>query len=767
MFLFVYPLSLHASDRVIGVMKVIVNTDDKGEYFIVLTPEGDVLVRQEDLMEIGLRELSKSTEITTEQGEYVSLKSLSPEATFEIDEKSSSLLITADPQLLGKNIVDLSYEQPPDVRYTEDLAGFINYGIGYSTGDDFEREVWTIPWEAGISIHSYLVFSNFLYSKTETDERHVRLFSNITKDDTVGMRRFIFGDFTASTGTLGSGGVFGGLSISKNFSVKPYFIRSPGLDLSGVIETPSEVELYVNDILVRSERFPAGEFELRNLPHATGSGKSVLVIKDAYGHEERIEAPFYISTQLLKKGLHDYSYNLGFTREQLGQEDFKYGDFALLGFHRFGFSNAFTGGVNAEADENVMNMGLSASLTLGGLGETNASYAMSLEDERYGYGAFLSHLYAGRNMNARISLRGFSREYATLALSSSDDKARFEGTFGLGFNLRGLGAISASYSMADFYEAEERQRITLYYTLRLLRNASLHIRASRTETDEVVDEVFAGLTFFLGSGQSGSLNYHVQDDRTAEAVSFQQNPPLGRGYGYRFLVENREDYQGDEQIEGNGSLRYNGLYGIYSAGYRRMAEENSYDLNISGGIAFIDGSIFPSRPIRDSFALVKVGDLGDVRVNYSNNEVDTTNSSGEVIVPDLTSYYYNDISIDDKDIPVNYEIREIRQYVSPPLRGGSIVSFDIVKLQGFVGRFFIMDKGVKKAAEYWGLNIQIDDELREYIIGKKGEFYFENLPAGRYPATLFWQEKRCPFDITIPDSTDIMVDMGEVYCEMD
>ena len=748
-------------------MKVFLNTEDKGEYFMVLTSEGDLLVRREDLLGMGLREVPEDSEITIEHEIYVALKSLSPRVTFEIDEKESALRITVDPRLLEKNIVDFSSERPSDVLYTKESASFLNYSVGYSAGDDFDFKAWNIPWEAGVSIGGYLGFSNFFYTRTETDEKFVRLFSNVTKDDTIRMRRIVVGDFSAFSGTLGSGGIFGGLSLSKSFALSPYFVKSPGLDLSGVLETPSEVELYVNDILVSREQFPAGEFEFQKQPYFTGSGESVLVIKDAYGREKRVEVPFYISTQLLKAGLHDYSYNLGFKRNELGQKSFEYDDATFLGFHRVGFSNALTGGVRAEADKDVVNIGLSASFILWRLGETNVSYAVSSEDGRNGYGAFISHLYTERYVSGGFSLRGFSREYATLELSSLDDKLRYEGTFNLGFNQKSFGSLSATYSTADFYTAEDRRITSLYYTRRLFRNASINIRASRTAADEVVYEVFAGLTYFLGAGRSGSLNYQVQDDRKAGSISLQQNPPLGKGYGYRLLVDHREDDRGDEQIGGNAFLRYNGPYGIYSVNYSRFAEQNNYDMTVSGGLAFINRSLYPARPIRDSFALVKVSSLGGVTVNYSNNEVGATNSSGEVIVPDLTSYYYNDISIEEKDIPVNYEIKELKKYVAPPLRGGSIVKFDLVKLQGFVGRLFIVQEGESKAAEYWGLYIWMDDESKEAIVGKNGEFYLENLPAGSFPAKLFWQDKECKFDIIIPESNDIMVDMGKVTCEMD
>ena len=60
----------------------------------------------------------------------------------------------------------------------------------------------------------------------------------------------------------------------------------------------------------------------------------------------------------------------------------------------------------------------------------------------------------------------------------------------------------------------------------------------------------------------------------------------------------------------------------------------------------------------------------------------------------------------------------------------------------------------------------MDDQVIEAVIGKEGEFYLENLPSGRFPARLFLKEKECKFELTIPKSDEMLVEMGEVTCEM-
>ena len=68
-----------------------------------------------------------------------------------------------------------------------------------------------------------------------------------------------------------STGVFlAGLSVSREFSLDPYFIRTPLPRLSGAATGPSTLDVYVNGALVRSEAIAPGTFELKNLPVTEG-----------------------------------------------------------------------------------------------------------------------------------------------------------------------------------------------------------------------------------------------------------------------------------------------------------------------------------------------------------------------------------------------------------------------------------------------------------------------------------------------------------------
>jgi outer membrane usher protein len=295
---------------------------------------------------------------------------------------------------------------------------------------------------------------------------------------------------------------------------------------------------------------------------------------------------------------------------------------------------------------------------------------------------------------------------------------------------------------------------------------SFSLSANRTENDDVFYDVFVGLNIILGKNRSGTINYNMQEDMSTLSASIHKSPPIGIGYGYRARVETTEYEKADRETSGNASVQYKGAYGIYSGEYRRTEDQDSYDLNLSGSLAYIDKAFYPSRPIYDSFALVKVADVEGVRVKYQNQEVGSTNNQGEVIVPGLISYYNNKISIESVDLPLEYNIYEEAKYVSTPYRSGGIVEFDVSKLQTFEGTLFFIDNGKKHTADYAGLQLKVDDKIIETIVGTNGAYYLENIPPGTFPAKLFLDDKECHFNMVIPESDETIVEMGEITCEL-
>jgi outer membrane usher protein len=130
----------------------------------------------------------------------------------------------------------------------------------------------------------------------------------------------------------------------------------------------------------------------------------------------------------------------------------------------------------------------------------------------------------------------------------------------------------------------------------------------------------------------------------------------------------------------------------------------------------------------------------------------------------MLSYYGNNLSIEDKDIPLGYRIDATQQTLAPPLRGGVLASFPVHRLQAVTGSIRLTEEGREIIPALGEFRIDIGGQHYESPLGTKGEFYFENLPAGRHSGIIEFNERQCQIDIEMPQSAESLVKLGTLTC---
>jgi outer membrane usher protein len=156
-----------------------------------------------------------------------------------------------------------------------------------------------------------------------------------------------------------------------------------------------------------------------------------------------------------------------------------------------------------------------------------------------------------------------------------------------------------------------------------------------------------------------------------------------------------------------------------------------------------------------------------MRGYVNNQEVGRTDSRGELVVPNnLVSYYGNRIRINDQDIPLDYRVDTTEKTIAPPFRGGSLVVFPIKRLQILTGILRIDADGELRVPTYGTLTVTTQDGPVESPVGKNGEFYLENLGAGRYDAVVEYQTTTCRVTLTVPAATEPFIKLGEIRCSL-
>lgn len=751
-------------------VKVSLNGEVKGELLVRLLDDGDFLVRTADLAAMGLS-VSPGRTVEIEGEPHRSLRSLE-KMSFVFREKTLSLELTAHPSVLPVRVIDFQSPRQPKVLYPKDSSGFINYGVTWTGGKPGDAESLDVTGQVGARYGDFLFLSDAVFEKTRADQRMVRLSTNVTRDWREEMRRLVLGDITASSGDLGTGVNLGGAGFSKIYRIDPYFLRYPLAGVRGMVSLPSEAEVYLGGTRIRTEKLLPGQFELKNISSLGGRNDVTVVIKDPFGREQTILYPFYFTETLLEKGLHEYSYNVGFLRRKFGEESNRYGPIAFSAFHNYGVSDRVTLGGRGEGTGDRANLGPQAAFRVGEAGIVALSLAGSARrGGRFGAAGEATHSFQGRAVSTRILLKGESRDYAVAAEEGRDstDAVRYEVAAGAGYGTPRMGTLSADFDYLKRHAGMERRTATVAYSRTIGRNVSVQGSFRNVREGETVNEFMLGVNYYPGGDLSLNAGYREADGVRTETVQARKNLPAGEGWGYGASVE-RMDSTAFSSTLVNPSVQYNARFGSYAAEYRGEridggAASSLVRLSAYGGVAVVGKTMGFSRPITDSFGLVSVGNLEGIRVYQNNQEMGHTDGRGKLFLPSLGSYYENQVSIADKDVPIEYSLREVLKVVSPPLRSGSLIPFEVKRFQAVTGTLGVQRDGEWKPAEYAEIRVPAEGKEITFPTGKGGEFYVEDLGPGTHPAYVGQEGRRCHFRMMVPATDDTIVDLGRLTCE--
>ena len=762
-----WSLPINAGDLI--PLKILVNTSDKGEFFVILEQEGEILVAKNDVQLLGIQLTGLQQEIAGQT--YVSLRSMQPELTYKLNDHTLELHLTVSPLFLSKTMLNLIDNKPNNNFHLGIDSAFLNYSFIHRFNDEDGLRSFDAPLEGVISAHDWLFKSQFNYhyeliSESEGKVYWQRGLTNITRDFPKKLDRFILGDFQAHSGELGGSGVFLGLSFQKKYSMASYFTKYPGLTINGVLDTPSQVDMYVNDILVRTEHLPSGRYEISNMPNLYGAGSVKLEVTDAFGRKKIEYVPYYVSTKLLRVGLADYSYNLGFERDAASHEQIFYASTpTFLGYHRWGLTRYLTAGYRFEFSQILSNAGLSATGLVGSLGEVEAGVSVSQFDAEQGTAGYFRYGFTSQYLHGRYSFKSVDQTFATLSTFESEVGLKESQSVGIGVHGLMVGSLAFNYTQTNFYSKQQTKSSSIIYSVRIAKRTSFLFRGVRTENEGgESDAVFASINTSFGRRTSANVSHSKQQALVTNSTTLQNSASVGTGVGYRLRVseQNEESNKSDYLKDGSVQIKMKYLSVIGSVFQGELTD--TYQSQIAGSMAFIDNDYFLARPIYDSFGLVKVDDLDNIRVYYGNELVDKTDG-GKLIIPNLTSYADNRISIEPLDVPIERSLKETHQVVTPKFRTGSVASFEVDRFQGFSGTILIRQDGISKPAEYADLMFNYKGLVSETVIGRNGEFYFENLAVGNHQATITLKGEKCRFVITVPPSQETMVELGQHVCQ--
>ncbi|BDU16232.1 fimbria/pilus outer membrane usher protein [Lysobacter auxotrophicus] len=605
------------------------------------------------------------------------------------------------------------------------------------------------------------VLVNTGYSTLENGHHdYTRQDSYWTYSDVERMRTYTVGDFISSSLTWTRAVRLGGISIARNFDVRPDLITFPVPALGGSAVVPTTVDLFINGLRQETAQATGGPFVFAGAPALTGAGQARIVFQDALGREVVLMRPLYMDSRLLAAGNTDYAAQFGYVRRSYGSRSFDYRDSpALTGSLRRGMRDGFTFEAHGEFADGLRNAGVGALVELGRFGVIDGSWSQSAGDARgnqYGLGyQYLSPYFT-------IDIRGLRTQddYRDIGFLEGAliPERQAHASFSVPITQR--HSVIVTYTRQDASATGGSRIITLGYNGSFGERLNVFATAYRDLDQDDPGGLYIGASLSLDNRRSASVAASRNGDVDTVTLSAGRSVDYERGgFGWNLSL----DGGSDDYRHSLGRLDYRGRHveASLTAEHARRGTQRyiNHSLFANGAFILMDGDLMASRYVYDAFALVSTRGVPNVPVLRENAYVGTTNRHGHLLVPDLQAYEINRLALDVTNLPIDIAYQSDRMEVAPRAQSGVLADFAMGRYEG--ATVILHDEA--GAPLPVGTPVEQLDTGESYVVGYDGEVFVPALvDQARLAATI--GGVRCVATIRFDKETDVLKTIGPFTC---
>ncbi len=665
-----------AEDDASLLLEVKINGFPTGKIGEFILRKGDLLSRSEEIRDLGLR-LPIGSVATADLLSFSAL----PNVTWRVEESTQMLYITARPESLEINIVKVDQRSESDRNVETGTGLTLNYdvvdtAVGMQNGVSGSLDVRAFS-PRGVFNSGTLVYHG--QGDAHGDQKHlIRLDTAMIFVAPSSLTRFTLGDFITGSLSWTRPVRLEGFQVRSDFTMRPDLITFPLPTLSGVTAVPSTVDVLANGNTVLSSQVNPGPFEIPALPVVSGAGNISITTTDPLGHSITVSRPFYASAALLKPGLQAFSIQAGAVRLNWGAASNDYGAFAGSAIYRRGLTNRLTIEGNVEGTSKFASGGGGVVVNLHDQGIVNLALAASEAAGNVGaqYSAGLQRLGASYSFSAAFTAA--DARFRDTAALSGQPLPRRQISGNAGYTTRHVGSFGVALAVLDQAPGvnlpsttgfvEHPRVLSATYSLQVHR-LSLVTSLLRNFASSSSNGVTVGLT--LPFGRVGSATASFGSESSLTQLQVRQSAVSVGEWGYEGFVS------GGEAPHEFAKVEHKSRTSLLSIGLDRSGEQTSLISEAQGAFSLIDGSVFASNTVNDSFAVVDTEGLPDVHVFAENRPVGRTDRSGRLLVPDLRSFDNNRLEINLLDIPLDAAVNSVVQHVRPLDHAGVVLKFKV------------------------------------------------------------------------------------------
>lgn len=750
--------------------------------------------------------------LTTEQLDQIGLSMLKPkdQQSLAIDQiagvnvdynaELQQLMIDLPTSWLPSQHITVNKTMYKQVEAKSSLGALMNYDI-YATSPEQKNASDNVSlWTEQRVFDGFGVVSNTgIYRKSFAGEqsnnqsdRYVRYDTQWKYSNENSMVSYSFGDVITDSLPWSSSVRLGGFQIARNFATRPDLITYPLPQFMGNAAIPSTVDLYINNYKMDTQLLNPGPFTLETQPYINGAGNATVVTTDALGRQVSTTVPFYVASNLLGKGLTDYSFSSGILRRNYGLKSSDYSDAAMNGITRYGITDWLTVEGRAEGAQYLFSSGIGAGIRLSNLGVLNLSmsgsqandkawskekrniqpyynpitgmidyndiYTDNVPQKNKGTQAIAGYSYNNQvfSVNAQRIVR--SEGYGDLSNYRSDyllSRRQDQVTTSIGIGK--LGAIGSGYFATRSARGDQTRIINLSWSAAVWRNVSLYASINKEIGGQGVS---AQIMLSLPLDDWGTTSISSSRDNSNHWVTrtnWSRSAPTDGGIGWNLAFANggRESdkyRQADITWRSDHFEAKGGMYGN-KHDYTRWAE-------VTGAVVMMNGDIYTTNTINDAFALISTNSFEDVPVFYENQPIGKTNAKGYMLVPTVTSWYPTKLSIDSLNLPADVDIPSTTYELSVREKSGLLVDFKIKNIQSI--NLTLLDNNDKPLPK--GSTVQTQDNKTSWV-GWDGLVWLQDINTNnQLTVTRADTGKVCNVTLHVPKQKGIIY-LGQQKCQ--
>ena len=502
-----------------------------------------------------------------------------------------------------------------------------------------------------------------------------------------------FGDNYTNSSLFGNLS-FNGVKLSTDQRMWPQGKRGYAPEVRGVATTTARVVVRQQGKVIYETTVAPGAFVINDLYNTRGQGDLTVDVVEANGQVSRFTVPYSAVPDSIRPGNWNYELAMGYVRQYYSVEN-KF----IEGVLQRGMSNVLTANMGSRLADNYQAFlaggVLATSVGAFGLNTVFSSAHVENNEKQQGWRVEASYsktFTTGTNLVLaayRYSTSGYrdlqdvlgvrrQEKNGTLYYSDTlNQRNNFSAT--VSQPMGDWGMLSFTGSTSDYYNNASRiTQLQLGYS-NSWRDISFNISAARQRStyssryfSSVNDRDFdnenqrkytentvslgISIPFDFGSSRS-QINFDMNRSRDSRTATVGMSGTTGEKSSTSWAlysgIEHNND-SGDSSTWG-GNVEHRTSVGAFRAYASRGDSYQQYGLGMSGTLVAHRGGITAGPYTSDTFALVEAPGARGAEIR--NGQGATVDRFGYAILPSLTPYRYNTISLDSQNMADDVELQ--------------------------------------------------------------------------------------------------------------